>query len=143
MFNTAFLTELDQLLAKHSVARTIQRGKIVLTDTGTVESEGRTMLRIYGHMYGLTEHDYGTVFSFKGTRYKLVGLKPNRPKYPLDCEHMGDGRVFKFHKEVVPQIVALRGAAPATPPAPPAPRSSITLPGLTKPTNQFADLAQF
>jgi hypothetical protein len=113
MFNAAFITALDALCAQHNVARTTRDGKITLIDSGGQEDAGKRSLRMCGHYYGLAEEDFGTVFLFRGTRYKLIGVKPNRPKYPLDCEHMGDGRVFKFHTNVVPQIVAQRAAKPA------------------------------
>jgi hypothetical protein len=119
MFNSTFITALDALLAQHGFARTMSRGNIIITDLQSKSDTGKEMLRMYGARFGLTEADHGTIFTFRGTRYKLIGLKPSRPRYPLECEHMGDGRVFKFDTGVVPSIVALRGAQPQAPAVPP------------------------
>jgi hypothetical protein len=129
-----FIRELDALLARHNqtgnIVRQIKGNSMILTDLGAKSDTGRQMLRTYGHRFGLSEQDHGTIFTFRGTRYKLIGLKPSRPKYPLECEHMGDGRTFKFDTGVVPMIVAQRGRQPAAPaPQQPAP----TIPAMQRP----------
>lgn len=115
MFNSTFIAGLDALCAQHGIARNMSGNKITLIDSDGAEDQGRQTLRLYGHYYGLSEQDYGTVFVSQGKRFKLVGVKTSRPKYPLQCESMGDGRVFKFGTNVVKQIVALRTAQPTPP----------------------------
>lgn len=136
MFTSAFLADLDTVLARHNIARSMRGNTITLTDLGAAESEGKRMLRLYGAQHGLTEQDFGAIITHAGVRYKLVGLKPSRPKYPLDMEHQGDGRVFKFTTSFVPQIVAQRAAQVPVmqtpqqqiPPRTPAPTSSFQAP---------------
>lgn len=113
MFSPTFFASLDALCAQHGVARSLNGNKITLVDVNGVEDAGKQALRLAGHYYGLSEADYGAVFTSQGRRFKLIGVKPSRPKYPLQCESLGDGRVFKFGTHVVPMIVAQRATQPA------------------------------
>src|SRR5207253_2459791 len=70
--------------------------------------------------YGLEPGDLGAIFTSNGRRFKLTGIVPSRPKYPLDGECLSTGKTFKFTRGIVSQIAATRGQS-ATPPAPKAP----------------------
>lgn len=35
------------------------------------------------HLFDLTKDDYGRDFNFRGRTFKLVGLKPRSPKFPI------------------------------------------------------------
>ena len=48
---------------------------------------------------GLTADDYGKEFSAYGETYRLVGLKPRSPKYPLVVET--GGKTYKMRLEAV------------------------------------------
>jgi len=40
-------------------------------------------------LFNLPADSFGKEFTYGGKKYKLVGLKPNRPKYPILAEHGG------------------------------------------------------
>jgi len=40
-------------------------------------------------LFNLPADAFGKEFTYGGKKYKLVGLKPNRPKYPILAEHGG------------------------------------------------------
>ncbi len=45
-------------------------------------------------LFDLKPEDYGREITSRGRKYKLVGLKPNRPKYPVIGER--DGKRYKL-----------------------------------------------
>lgn len=47
-------------------------------------------------LFGLKPEHFGAEFFVKGTVYKIVGLAPNRPKFPIIAERVKDGKKFKF-----------------------------------------------
>ena len=97
--------------------------KVVATsaDPQVAERNARRELDVYGGYYGLKGDDYGAVFTVQGKRFKLTGVSPSRPKFPLDGECLRTGKSFKFTESVKAQIIAQRGATPAAPaPLPPA-----------------------
>lgn len=143
MFNSAFITALDALCAQHNVARSIKDGKITLIDSGNQESQGRTILRLAGPYYGLTEDDYGATITSKGKTFKLVGINTNAPRYPLQMENQADGAVWRFPRSIVPQIVAQRQSKPTAATQAPAP-SQVTQTPQPAPANHSMDaFAQF
>jgi hypothetical protein len=100
-----FMTELDALLAQHGLARgALKNGSINIIDPSGSENEGRRSLRYYGHGFGLEEDDYGAEFTSNGQRFKLVGVKTSRPKYPISAECIQTGTRYKMPRSVVPLI---------------------------------------
>jgi len=56
--------------------------------------------------FGLTPGHYGAEFQFNGNDYKLVGLNPAWPEYPVIAERKDTGRRFKLPRvalEALPQ----------------------------------------
>ena len=51
--------------------------------------------------FGLQPSDYGRTFSSNGEVFRITGLNPNRPKYPIRAERVSDGRGFKFTVDTV------------------------------------------
>ncbi|MBU6428541.1 MAG: hypothetical protein KGR26_06010 [Cyanobacteria bacterium REEB65] len=146
MFTPAFISALDTICAQHGIARSQDtKGRLILVDTKGQDDEGKATFRLFGSRYGLDENDFGALIVYRGTRYKLVGLKTSRPKYPLEMEHQGDGRRFKFaaSAEIVKLIKAAQ-PAPATPAPAQAPAVAASPPPPSAPAyNPYADLAQF
>jgi predicted methyltransferase len=78
----------------------------------TKDASGLTMVQIkqkkaledYGSMYGLKASDYGKRFTFAGSTYKLVGLKPNSPKYPIIGEAVSNGKSYKFPENATSKL---------------------------------------
>jgi len=46
--------------------------------------------------FGFDADDYGRTFTCRGTEYRLTGLNPRAPKYPVQAVRVSDGRGFKF-----------------------------------------------
>lgn len=73
------------------VAITAKVGDIDEKDT----PEGATYLYM-ADTWGMKREWLGRIFMHRGTRYRLLGAKTSRPKYPLVCERLSDGTSFKF-----------------------------------------------
>jgi len=54
----------------------------------------------YCHMYGLTLRDYGSTFRRGNATYKIVGLNPNAPKYPIIAE-LPSGKRYRFTLDAI------------------------------------------
>lgn len=60
----------------------------------------------YAPFFGLKHSHYQTVFTTgRGDRFKLIGLKPRAPKFPVLGRRVSDGEVFKFRRNVLDQIL--------------------------------------
>lgn len=133
--NQQFLNELDALLARHNLSRSIKNGALTIADGNAAANQ----LAIEGRWLGLEARDYGAVFVSHGKRFKLTGVKTSRPKYPISAECLATGRSFKFPRDTVALIHAQRGTAPAQAPAPTPPP---TLPA-SAPHNPYANAGIF
>ena len=70
-------------------------------EDGTLYSPDKALFEVLAPQFGLEASDYGRTFSRHGERYRIVGINPNRPKYPISAERVADGRGFKFPAENV------------------------------------------
>ena len=57
------------------------------------------MFEVLAPLFGLEPSDYGRTFKSGGERHRIVGINPNRPKYPISTERISDGRAFKMPAE--------------------------------------------
>lgn len=97
---------LADVCAKHGITATIGSGsfteseckfRLILNLEG---SEAKTKVdsatfERYATLYGLEPTDLGKSFMVSGNWYKVTGISPSRPKFPIDGERL-DGRKFKF-----------------------------------------------
>ena len=51
--------------------------------------------------YGLAPSDLGREFTARGETFRITGLNPNRPRYPVDAERLPDRRGFKLAADMV------------------------------------------
>ena len=91
-----------------SYEASIFRPKISLIAAGS--NPDREDFELYASMFGLTADDYGAEFKNARATYRLIGIKPNRPKYPFIAERVSDGHRFKFPEGIKRN---LERAAPA------------------------------
>lgn len=101
---------------------------------------------MYCHRFDMSPSDFGREFTSRGTRYKIVGLKTGRPKFPIMAERMSDNASYKMPASMVVRGLNAEGAASSAPttsdPAPmpkphaPAPEESIP----EKPPSPFAGI---
>lgn len=74
-------------------------------DMSAKEALGRKSLDLEGAMFGLTEKDYGRTFTnWDGDKYRLVGIKSSRPKYPVSAENIRTGKGYKFGSDVLDKL---------------------------------------
>lgn len=57
-----------------------------------------------GFLFGVSGKDYGKTFFSNGDTFKLIGLAPSRPKYPVIGESVKTGKKFKFTESVLSQL---------------------------------------
>lgn len=68
---------------------------------GSVFNLERDMFVHLAPRYGLAPSDFGREFDSGGERFRITGIDPNRPKYPISVERIPDRRGFKFTAENV------------------------------------------
>ena len=71
----------------------------------------RETFMTYAELFGLEKSDYGAVFQSGHQSYKLIGINPNAPKYPLVAKSLKDGREYRFTRYKIAAIKAARDAA--------------------------------
>ena len=76
------------------------RVRIPLPD-GSIFEPDKAMFEIMAESYGLQPNDFGRVFTTGRETFRIVGIEPRRPKYPIKVERLPDRRGFKFTSEDV------------------------------------------
>lgn len=71
------------------------RVSIPLSD-GTALDPNRLLFETLAEAFGLSPDDYGRQFSTGRERFRITGIDPRRPKYPVSAERIPDGQGFKF-----------------------------------------------
>lgn len=59
--------------------------------------------------YGLSPSDYGREFGTGHERFRITGIDPKRPRYPISAERIPDRRGFKFTAENVVMLLQSKG----------------------------------
>ena len=65
-------------------------------EDGAIYSPDKAMFEVLAPHFGLEPSDYGRTFKASGDLHRIVGINPNRPKYPISTERVSDGRGFKM-----------------------------------------------
>ena len=73
--------------------------------TGNVHIPGADTFRAMAKFYGLEPEDLGREFQQGRVRYRITGLNPGRPKYPISVERVNDGKRFKFPADQIRQAL--------------------------------------
>jgi len=68
---------------------------------GTILEPGRALFEVLAGDFGLNASDFGREFRANGEAFRITGLSPRRPKYPIDAERLSDRGQFKFTAENV------------------------------------------
>ena len=76
------------------------RVSILLPD-GTALDPERLRFEALAEAFGLSVADYGRQFSTGRETFRIVGIDPRRPKYPISAERIPDGQGFKFTADQV------------------------------------------
>lgn len=91
--------ELSDIDLRHSFNIGFRVG-IPLAD-GAIYSPDKAMFEVLAPHFGLEPSDYRRTFKTGGDLHRIVGINPNRPKYPISTERISDGRGFKMPAENV------------------------------------------
>ncbi len=94
---------------------TLRLGKITYSDTefrtpltATKVIEGKTPEQVqfeeHAALFGLKPEDFGKTFTVDGKEYRLIGLRPSAPAWPV-IGRRADGKPFKFKGAVLKQII--------------------------------------
>jgi hypothetical protein len=67
----------------------------------------------YHTMFGLEAADLGQIVMLDREEHRLVGLAPNRPKYPIVMERVRDGKMVLCTEDVIEKIAAARVLKPS------------------------------
>ncbi len=76
---------------------------------GAIYSPDKAMFEVLALHFGLEPADYGRTFRTGGNLHRIVGINPNRPKYPISTERVSDGRGFKMPAENVAMYLQKTG----------------------------------
>ena len=74
------------------------RVSIPLPD-GTALNPERLRFEAFAEAFGPSADDYGRQFSTGRETFRVIGIDPRRPKYPISAERIPDGQVFQFTAE--------------------------------------------
>ncbi|HMR36800.1 hypothetical protein [uncultured Paracoccus sp.] len=89
------------------------RVSIPLPD-GTALDPERLRFEALAEAFGLSPADYGREFTTGRERFRISGIEPRRPKYPVSAERIPDGQGFKFTAEQV-ALLLQKGMKDVTP----------------------------
>ncbi|AAB92462.1 conserved hypothetical 15.8 kDa protein (plasmid) [Sinorhizobium fredii NGR234] len=65
----------------------------------------REMFAVLAEQYGLEAADFEREFIAGGERFRITGIDPRRPKYPISVERIPDHRGFKFTADNVAMLL--------------------------------------
>lgn len=83
------------------------RVSIPLSD-GTALDPERLRFEALAEAFGLSPTDYGCHFATEREQFRITGIDPRRPKYPVSAERIPDGQGFKFTAEQVALLLQKR-----------------------------------
>jgi len=73
---------------------------IPLPDGSTLDPD-RILFEALAEKFGLSPDDFGREFSTGRERFRVAGIDPRRPKYPISATRIPDGNGYKFTAENV------------------------------------------
>jgi hypothetical protein len=82
---------------------------------GTALDPERLRFEALAEAFGLSPADFGRRFATGREQFKITGIDPRRPKYPVSAERIPDGQGFKFTAEQVAHLLQ-KGMRDVTPP---------------------------
>lgn len=83
------------------------RVSIPLSDGRTLDPE-QLRFEALAEAFGLSPGDFGREFSAGRETFRITGIDPRRPKYPVSAERVPDRHGFKFTAEQVAVLLQPR-----------------------------------
>lgn len=89
------------------------RVSIPLPDGSTLDPE-QMLFEALAEEFGLSPDDFGREFSTGLERFRVAGIDPRRPKYPISATRIPDGKGYKFTAENVALLLkaAMKDVSP-------------------------------
>ena len=75
------------------------------TPDGAAYNPDKEMFEVIAEEYGLAPDDYGREFSTGRELFRITGIDPRRPKYPVSVERIPDRKGYKFSAENVAMLL--------------------------------------
>jgi len=72
---------------------------------GTALNLDKEMFALLASRFGLAPSDFGREFTVGGERFRITGIDPRRPRYPISAERVPDRHSFKFTAENVAMLL--------------------------------------
>ena len=72
---------------------------------GTAFNLEKDRFEFLAEHYGLQPSDFGREFRADSERFRITGIDPKRPRYPISAERIPDRRGFKFTAENVAMLL--------------------------------------
>jgi hypothetical protein len=82
------------------------RASIPLADGTTLQPE-RMLFEALAEEYSLRPEDFGREFTNGGERFRITGIDPRRPRYPVSAVRIPDSKGYKFTAENVAALLQL------------------------------------
>jgi len=79
---------------------------------GTAFNLEKDRFEFLAERYGLQPSDFGREFRTGSKRFRITGIDPKRPRYPISAERIPDRRGFKFTAENVAMFLQTKGNKP-------------------------------
>lgn len=77
----------------------------VSASDGTAFNFEKDRFEFLAEHYGLQPSDFGREFRTASERFRITGIDPKRPRYPISAERIPDRRGFKFTSEQVTMLL--------------------------------------
>lgn len=71
------------------------------TEDGIVLDRKAIDFQRHAHLFGFEASDLHREFQDRGETYRIVGLAPKSPKFPVLAEQVRSGKTFKFPEQIV------------------------------------------
>lgn len=95
---------------------TVKVSIATIGDSGEAITRESDAYTLYAEQFGLRTDALGETFEHKGEQYKIIGLAPRRPKFPVLAIRVRDGARIKFPAETVARTSVGLNAVKATKP---------------------------
>ena len=68
---------------------------------GSAPEPEKDMFETFAPRYGLDPADFGRKFVHRGERFRITGIEPRRPGYPVNVQRLSDRQNYKFCADVI------------------------------------------
>lgn len=82
--------------------------EISMTGELKISESEKASFRTHAEHFGMKRDDLGKCFRHCGELFRIVGIKPTRPKYPVNVVR-SDGKRFKFPHQIINTALRMGG----------------------------------